>query len=116
MASDIVRGANALRQEQQGVLDAVSGLGSGAKGLSGGLADFFGKPENLLALAICLVALVGIYRLLRSEHIIPAPSRPAVGTLLSGPLGRSLIVRALAALVLGALGLALLTGRLGSFF
>jgi len=116
MANDIARGIGELRQGQQDALDAVSGLGSGAKGLSGRLADFFDKPENLLALAICLVALIGIYRLLRSEHIIPAPSRPAIGSLLSGALGRSLIVRALVALVLAALGLAFFTGRLGSFF
>ena len=116
MANDITRGVGELHQGQQEALDAVSDLGSGAKGLTGRLADFFDKPENLLALAICLVALIGIYRLLRSEHIIPAPSRPAVGSLLSGALGRGLIVRALIALVLGALGLALATGRLGSFF
>ncbi len=116
MANDIARGVGELRQGRQDVLDAVSGLGSGAKGWSWGLSDFFAKPENLLALAICLVALIGIYRLLRSEHILPAPSRPAVGSLLSGSLGRSLIVRALVALVLGALGLALLTGRLSALF
>lgn len=116
MANDIMGGAKELQQGQRDVLDAVSDLGSGAKGLSGRLSDFFDKPENLLALAICLAALVGIYRLLRSEQIIPAPSRPAVGSLLSGSLGRSLIVRALIALVLGALGLALFSGRFRSFF
>lgn len=116
MANDITRGVGELHQGQQEMLEAVSGLGAGAQGLTGRLADFFDKPENLLALAICLVALLGIYRLLRSEHIIPAPSRPAVGSLLSGFMGRGLLVRALIALVLGALGLALLTGRLRSFF
>jgi hypothetical protein len=115
-ANDIVRGAKELQQGRQDVLDAVSDLGSGAKGLSSGLSDFLARPENLVALAICAVALVGIYRLLRSEHIIPAPSRPAVGSLLSGALGRSLLFRALAALVLGALGLALFTGRLAFLF
>lgn len=116
MANNIAGGVGELGQRQQDVLEAVSGLGSGARSLPGRLADFFDKPENLLALAICLVALIGIYRLLRSEHIIPAPSRPAIGSLLSGHTGRSLIVRALVALVLGALGLALATGRLGSLF
>lgn len=115
MANDIARGVGELRQGQQEVLEAVSELGSGAKGLPGRLSDFFDKPENLLALAICFVALVGIYRLLRSEHIIPAPSRPAMGSL-SGAKGRGLLWRALIALVLAALGLALFTGRLRSFF
>ena len=114
--NDIAQSAKQLGQDRQDALDALSGAGSGAKGLASGLADFIDKPENLVALAICAIALVGIYRLLRSEHIIPAPSRPAGGSLLSGPLGRSLIVRALIAVVLGALGLALATGRLASFF
>lgn len=116
MANDIAGGAKELQQGRQDVLDAVSDLGAGAKGLSSGLSDFFARPENLLALAICLVALIGIYRLLRSEHIIPAPSGPGLGSLLSGFMGRGLLVRALIALILGALGLALFTGRLRSFF
>ena len=116
MANDITRGVGELHQRQQDMLEGVSELGAGAKGLPGRLGDFFDKPENLLALAICLIALIGIYRLLRSEHIIPAPSRPAVGSLLPGLMGRGLFVRALIALVLGAVGLALFTGRLRSFF
>ncbi|OLN25558.1 hypothetical protein DVDV_3257 [Desulfovibrio sp. DV] len=94
------------------MLDAVSGLGSGSKGLLSSLNDFFHSPDNLLALAICLVSVVGIYRLLRAEHIIPAPSRPSMGGMLASPLARSMVVRAMFAIVLAALGLAVAFGRL----
>jgi hypothetical protein len=111
-AGDVIRATRELRQGQQDMLDAVSGLGSGAKGFFSDLAGFFARPENLLALIICLTAVVGIYRLLRSEHIIPAPSRPGVGSMLASPMARSLVTRMLVAIILAALGLAALTGRL----
>jgi hypothetical protein len=110
-AGDVIRATRELRQGQQDMLDAVSGLGSG-RGFFSDLPGFFARPENLLALIICLTAVVGIYRLLRSEHIIPAPSRPGVGSMLASPMARSLVTRMLVAIILAALGLAALTGRL----
>ena len=110
--ADLVRSAKELQGRQQDMLDAVSGLGSGSRGLASELGDFFQNPDNLLALAICLVSMIGIYRLLRAEHIIPAPSRPSMGGMLASPLARSMVLRAMFAIVLAALGLAAASGRL----
>jgi hypothetical protein len=110
--ADMVRSAKELQGRQQDMLDAVSGLGSGSRGFASELNAFFRDPANLLALAICLVALIGLYRLLRAENIIPAPSRPAMGGMLASPMARRMILRAMFALVAAALGLAAATGRL----
>jgi len=115
-AADIARSAKELRGSEQNVLDAVSGLGSGSSGLLSSISAFFHNADNLLALAICLVSVVGIYRLLRSEHIIPTPSRPMMGSglgaLLESPMARRLLLRALFAVVLAAIGLAAASGHL----
>ncbi|MHC1789949.1 hypothetical protein [Solidesulfovibrio sp.] len=110
--ADIARSAKELHGRQQDMLDAVSGLGSGAGGFLSGLGAFFRDPDNLLAMAICLISLVGLYRLLRAEHIIPAPSRPSGGGLLSSAMARRMVLRLVFAVVLAALGLAVATGRL----
>ena len=110
--ADLARSARELQGRQQDMLDAVSGLGSGSKGLLSELNDFFHSPDNLLALAICLISVVGIYRLLRAEHIIPAPSGPSMGGMLASPLARRLVLRAMFAIVVAALGLAAASGRL----
>ena len=114
-AADIARSAKELQGTQQQMLDAVSGLGSGTGSFFSGVNGFFHNTDNLLALGICLISVVGIYRLLRAEHIIPAPSRPSgpdLTGLLSSPLARRMVVRALLAIVLAALGLAVASGRL----
>ena len=114
-AADIARSAKELQGGQQQLLDAVSGLGSGSSGFFSGVNAFFHNIDNLLALGLCLVSVVGIYRLLRAEHIIPAPSRPSgpdLTGLLSSPLARRMMVRALLAIVLAALGLAAASGHL----
>ena len=113
--ADIARSAKELQGGQQPILNAVSGLGSGTGGFFSDVNAFFHNVDNLLALGICLVSVVGIYRLLRAEHIIPAPSRPSTPDLtglLSSPVDRRMVVRALFALVLAALGLAAASGRL----
>jgi len=114
-AADIVRSAKELQGGQQGMLDAVSGLGSGTSGFFSGVNAFFHNTDNLLALGVCLVSVAGIYRLLRAEHIIPAPSRPngpGLAGLFASPLVRRMVLRTLLALVLAALGLAAASGRL----
>lgn len=114
--ADIARSAKELQGRQQDMLDAVSGMGSGAGGFFSGLSDFFHNVDNLLALGVCVIAVVGIYRLLRSEHIIPGPSPsaggPGLAGLLASPMARRMIVRALFAIVLAAVGLAVASGRL----
>lgn len=115
-AADIARSAKELQGSEQGVLDAVSGLASGNSGLLSSIKAFFNNVDNLLALVICLVAVVGIYRLLRSERIIPGPSQALSGSglaaLLEKPLARRLILGTLAAVVLAAIGLAAASGHL----
>lgn len=110
--ADLARSAKELQGSQQDMLDAVSGLGSGSRNLVSEFGAFFHNPDNLLALAICLVSVIGMYRLLRAEHIIPAPSRPSMGGMLTSPLARRMVLRAIFALVLAALGLAVVMGRL----
>lgn len=110
--ANIARSAKELRDRQQDMLDAVSDIGSGSKGLLSDFSDFFHKPDNLLALAVCLIALVGMYRLLRAENIIPAPSRPSMGGIMASPMARRMVLRIIFAIVLAAMGLAAATGRL----
>jgi hypothetical protein len=113
--NEVLRATEDLRQTPEQVTGAVS---SGAKGLAEGASDFgafFKSPDNLLALAICLVSLVGLYRLLRSEQIIPAMRRRE-GGLLSSALAQHLAMRLILFAVLAALGLALLVARLTGFF
>ena len=115
-AADIARTAKELQGGRQGMLDAVSGLGSGTSDFFSGFGDFFHNVDNLLALAICLVSVAGIYSLLRAEHIIPAPSRPRgpdLGSLLTSPVARRMALQALVVIALAALALAAGSGRLG---
>ena len=114
-AADIVRAAKELQGGQQRMLDAVSGPGLGTSHFFSDVNAFFHQGDNLLALGVCLVSVAGIYRLLRAEHIIPAPSRPTgpgLASLFASPLVRRMILRTLLALVLAALGLAAASGRL----
>lgn len=109
-ATDILRATEGLREARD---QATGSLAAGAKDTAQGLsdfADFFRQPDNLVALAICLIALVGIYRLLRAERIIPAPSRG--GGLFSSVLAQRLAVRLILGLVVVAVTLALLAMRL----
>ncbi len=106
-ATDVARSVQELQERQGQVLDALSGSGQTGRGL----ADFFSSPDNLLALCVCVAALVGIYRLLRSENIIPAPSGPSTGSVFATLLARRLALTLIIAVV-AALGLALLAGRL----
>lgn len=82
---DVARSVGEMRETGQGALEGIAGTASGAAGAARGLADFFRGPDNLLALLVCLIALIGLYRLLRAEHIIPAPA--GGGGMLAG-LGR----------------------------
>ncbi|WP_428566469.1 MAG: hypothetical protein ACP59X_06310 [Solidesulfovibrio sp. DCME] len=109
-AQDMARSIGELQERQQGLRDGLSGLASGLAAAGRGLREFFHSPDNVLALLICLAALVGIYRLLRAEHIIPAPADSG-GPL--GGFGRGTGLRLAAALaaILAALALmAWLTG------
>ncbi len=113
-ADEVVRSVRELHEKQQGMLDALPGS-TGGGGLRG-LADFFRSPDNLLALAVCLVAVIGIYRLLRSENIIPARQSSGVGGLLAAAMARRLLWRLLFFIVLAAIGLALFAGWLPGLF
>jgi len=103
-----------VQETQQGAREALESLSSGAaqsgKSVSG-LAEFFQKPDNLLALAVCLMAVVGIYHLLRAENIIPATNRQG-GSLFASFLARRLALRIILFVVVAAIGLALAMGRL----
>lgn len=109
-ANDILHATEDLRKAQE---QAAGSLSSGGHGLSQGVSSFFAffkSPDNLLALAVCLVALAGLYRLLRSEHIIPEPRRSG-GGLLSSAVAQRLALKLILGTVLAAVGLALLVGR-----
>lgn len=109
---EVTRSIGEMRQGGQDVLDGLSGGASGVPGSAHGLADFFRSPDNLLALAVCLLAVIGIYRLLRAENIIPAPRPSAGGGLLASFLARRLAVRLVFVVLIAAVGLALAMGRL----
>ena len=79
-ADDVARSVGELSKGQGQALDALSGAAAGAGNAAHGLSDFFRSTDNLLALVVCLLAVAGVYRLLRSENIIPAPSREAGGS------------------------------------
>lgn len=110
-AGEVMR---SVQETQQGAREALESLSGGVsqtgKSVSG-LADYFQKPENLLALAVCLLAVVGIYNLLRSENIIPSTSRQG-GSLFASFLARRLALRVILFVVVAAIGLALTMGRL----
>jgi len=106
---DIGRGLKEFGEGAGQILDTVSSPPSDL-GL-GGLVAFFEKPDNLLALAVCLAAVAGIYRLLRSEGVIPAPKRRG-GGLLASPFARRMALRIMFLVVVAALGLALAVGRM----
>ncbi len=111
---DVTRSVRETQQGASEALDALSG-GVAATGKSvSALADFFHKPDNLLALAVCLTALLGIYSLLRAENIIPAYRRQGGGVLASF-LARRLALRLILFLVVAAAGLALASTRLAGF-
>ncbi len=112
MAGDMMRSVREMQGRQQEVLDAVSGTGQGAAKTVHDLKAFFTSPDNLIALAVCLAAVIGLYRLLRSENIIPR-YRVASGNMLSGFLARRLALRLMVLLTLFALGLALAAGHAG---
>jgi hypothetical protein len=105
-ANDLLRATEGLRQAQE----QVSGIGKGLSGGTSSLTAFFKSPDNLIALAICLVSLVGIYRLLRSEHIIPAYQKG--GGLFSSALAQRLAIKIIFVVVIASLGLALMVGRM----
>ncbi|WP_300161994.1 hypothetical protein [Solidesulfovibrio sp.] len=111
-ATDVARSIQDLQERQGQALDALSGAASGAGQAGREVSDFFHSPDNLLALCVCAAALVGIYRLLRSENIIPAPSGPSTGSVFAALLARRLALKLIVLAVVAALGLALLAGRL----
>lgn len=108
-AQDVVRSIGALRQRQQEMLDGLSGGPSGLDGAVRALVGFLRDPDNLLALLVCVAAVVGLYRLLRAERIIPAPEVRAGGSrwaaLLSGRLARLVLFAVAAALGLLAVAM-----------
>lgn len=110
-ATDILRATEGLRQTQE---QATDSLAAGAKGVAQGVhgfADFFKHVDNLFALVICFVALVGLYRLLKAERIIPSYRRPG-GGLLSSALAQRLAVKLILGVVVAAVVLTLLALRL----
>lgn len=109
---EVTRSIGQMRQGGQDVLDGLSGGASGVSGSAHGLGDFFHSPDNLLAMLVCLLAVVGIYRLLRAENIIPAPRPLSGGGLLASFLARRLAVRLVFVVLVAAVGLALAMGRL----
>ena len=110
-ANDIQRAAEALHGVQDQATGALSTGGQGlARGL-GGFADFFKHADNLFALTICLVSLVGLYRLLLAEPIIPA-APPRTGGIFSSALAQRLALKIILMVVLAAIGLALFVTRM----
>lgn len=110
-ATDILRATEDLRQAHG---QATDGLAAGAKDMAQGargIADFFTHADNLVALFICLIALVGLYRLLRAERIIPAPFRPG-GGIFSSALAQRMALKLILAVVVLAVALAFLALRL----
>uniref|UniRef100_I2Q400 Uncharacterized protein n=1 Tax=Desulfovibrio sp. U5L TaxID=596152 RepID=I2Q400_9BACT len=111
VAGEVMRSVGETQSGAREALDALAnGAGSAGKAASG-FADFFHRPENLLALAVCVMAVAGLYSLLRSENIIPS-ARPRGGSLLGTFLARRLALRIIFFIVVAAFGLALATGRL----
>lgn len=114
-ADDLARSAKELQGQRQEILDTLTGAPSNVSGAASRVTDFFHHTDNLLALGVCLVAVIGLYRLLRSEQIIPAPRKPSFD-LLGSALVRRWILRAIFFIVLAAFGLALAMGRLTALF
>lgn len=112
-AGDLARSAREIGEGGRDALDALSGVAP-AGGKASGLVAFFDKTDNVLALAVCLAALFGLYRLLRAEQIIPAPRRTS-GGLLDNALARRLALRVIVFAVMTAIGLALAMSRLTGF-
>ncbi|WP_029457632.1 hypothetical protein [Solidesulfovibrio alcoholivorans] len=111
-ADDVARSVGELSKGQGQALDALSGAAAGAGSAAHGIADFLRSTDNLLALVVCLLAVAGIYRLLRAENIIPAPSRGAGGSVFAAFLARRLALRLVGFALLAALALVLAMGRL----
>lgn len=111
-ADDMARSVGELSRQQGQVLDALSGAAGGVGSAAHGFADFFRSTDNLLALVVCLLAMAGVYRLLRSENIIPAPSRETGGSVFASLLARRLALRLIGFVLLAALALVLAMGRL----
>jgi hypothetical protein len=110
-AGEVMRSVKETQSGVREALDSFSGGAASAGKAASGLADFFHRPENLLALAVCVVAVAGLYSLLRSENIIPS-ARTGAGSLFGTFLARRLALRVVFFVVVAALGLALATGRL----
>ncbi|EFL50246.1 conserved hypothetical protein [Solidesulfovibrio fructosivorans JJ]] len=112
-ADDVMRSVGELGEKGKDIADAFSGNAHHSLDAARGLSDFFHKPDNLLALAVCLAAVIGLYRLLRAEGIIPAPR---LGTGLAGTfLARRLALWLVVSVVTSAIGLALALA-LSSYF
>ncbi|MEA5088811.1 hypothetical protein [Solidesulfovibrio sp.] len=111
-AEDVARSVGELSKGRGQALDALSGAAAGAGNAAHGLAEFFCSTDNLLALVVCLLAVAGIYRLLRAENIIPAPSRGSGGSFFAAFLARRLALRLIGFALLAALALVLAMGRL----
>lgn len=111
-ADDLMRSVGELREKGQGIPDAFGGGTSHILTATRQITDFFRNPDNLLALVVCAVAVIGIYRLLRSENIIPAPRRSQGGSLLVSFVARRLALRLLLFVVAAAIGLALASGHI----
>jgi hypothetical protein len=111
-ADDVARSVGELSKGRGQALDALSGAAAGAGNAAHGITDFFRSADNLLALVVCLLAVAGIYRLLRAENIIPAPSRGSGGSFFATFLARRLALRLIGFALLAALALVLAMGRL----
>jgi hypothetical protein len=111
-ADDVARSVGELSKGQGQALDALSGAAAGAGNAAHGLSDFFRSTDNLLALVVCLLAVAGVYRLLRAENIIPAPSREAGGSVFAAFFARRLALKLIGFALLAALALVLAMGRL----
>ncbi|MGE4536033.1 hypothetical protein K9F62_01150 [Desulfovibrio sp. JY] len=111
-ADDVMRSVGELQGKGQGIADALSGNAHQAVDAARGLSGFFHNLDNLLALVVCLAAVVGLYRLLRAENIIPAPR---LGAGFAGSfLARRLALRIMLFAVVALVGLALASGRLAA--
>jgi len=115
-ANDILGAAQGLRQVQEEATGTLSGSGQDLVHGMSGFVDFFRHPENLLALTICLVSLIGLYRLLRAERIIPAYHSQGRGGIFSSALAQRLAMKIIIMVVLAMIGLALFVARMSGLF
>lgn len=110
-AGEVMRSVGETGAGARKALDSVTGGTAAAGKAVSGLSDFFHRPDNLLALAVCVAAVAGLYALLRSENIIPS-ARLRGGGLAGTFLTQRLALRIILFVVAAALGLVLVTGRL----